>query len=78
MYIGGGIALLVVGAVLAFAVTDQISGVDLTVLGYICMAGGALAIILSLVLQQRRNNTSHRTVVERHDYDDTPPPPPRY
>lgn len=74
MYIGGGIALLVVGAVLSFAVTDSISGVDLTVLGYICMAGGALAIILSLVLQQQRNNTSHRQVVERRDYGNDQPP----
>lgn len=51
MYIGLGIFLLVVGAILSFAVRDGISGVDLTTIGYILMGGGALAVILSLVMR---------------------------
>jgi hypothetical protein len=72
MGIGGGIGLMVIGAILAFAVKDSISGVDLVMIGYICIAAGALAIILSLVLNAQRSTTTHREVVERHD-DTTPP-----
>ncbi|MBO1751041.1 hypothetical protein J4G33_04415 [Actinotalea sp. BY-33] len=73
MGIGSGIFLIVVGAVLAFAVRDSWDVVDLTVVGYICLGAGVLAVILSLVLNAQRANTSHREVVERHD-DRTPPP----
>jgi hypothetical protein len=55
MYIGGSIVLLAVGAILSFAVSDTVSGVDLVVVGYILMAAGALGIILSLVLNGQRN-----------------------
>ena len=72
MGIGGGIGLMVIGAILAFAVKSSISGVDLTMIGYICIAAGALALILSLVLNSQRMNTTHREVIERHD--DTVPP----
>ena len=73
MGIGGGIGLMIIGAILAFAVRDNISGVDLTMIGYICIGGGALALILSLVLNAQRTSTTHREVIERHD--DTSPPP---
>lgn len=53
MYVGLGIFLLVVGAILSFAVRDSISAVDLTMIGYIMMAGGALAVLLSLVMGNR-------------------------
>lgn len=67
MYFGGSIFLIALGAILAFAVQDAISGVDLVQVGYILMGAGALGIILSLVMSQRGD----RTVVERRD----PPPP---
>jgi len=55
MYIGLGIFLLVVGAILYFAVGDtSVAGIDLTTVGVILMIAGALAIILSLVLARRR------------------------
>ncbi len=81
MYIGGGIFLLVVGGILAFGVNDQsVGSLDLGAVGWICMAGGALAIILSLFLMQQRTNTSHVEVVERRDVGGPPLPPsdPRY
>ena len=65
MYFGGSIALIAIGAILSFAVQDSISGVDLPVVGYICMAAGALGIVLSLVANGRRDR-----VVAR---DDVPP-----
>lgn len=73
MGIGGGIGLIVVGAILAFAVRDGISGIDLTAIGYICMGGGVLALVIALVLNAQRSNTTHREVIERHD-DTTRPP----
>lgn len=64
MGIGAGIFLLAVGGILAFGVTDRISGVDLTVVGYILMGAGALGIALVLLLNGQRSRTSHTTVVE--------------
>ena len=53
MGIGTSIFLLAVGAILAFAVTDAISGVDLTVVGYILMAAGALGLLISMLVANR-------------------------
>ena len=72
MGIGGGIFLIVVGAILAFAVSDAIQGVDLGMIGYICMAAGVLTLVIALVVNAQRTNTSHREVIERHD-DRRPP-----
>ena len=71
MGIGGGIALLVIGAILSFAVSDAIDGVNLGLIGYICMGAGALMLILALVVNAQRSNTSHTAVVEHRE---TPPP----
>lgn len=56
MYIGSSLFLLAAGAILAFAVQDAVSGVDLTMVGYILIAVGALGLIISLVMngQARR------------------------
>ncbi|GAA3569061.1 hypothetical protein GCM10022197_26640 [Microlunatus spumicola] len=74
MGLGTGIALLVIGGILAFGVKDSFSAVDLTAIGYICMGGGVLVILLTLVLlQQRGRGTTRTSVVERRDIDGTPP-----
>ncbi|GAB4065637.1 hypothetical protein GCM10028777_15790 [Angustibacter speluncae] len=62
MGFGGGIFLLVLGGILAFAVKDSWDVIDLTVIGYICIAAGILAIILGLVTSQRRRTSE--TVVQ--------------
>ena len=67
MGIGGGIFLLVIGGILAFGVQDRLTDFDLSTIGYICMAAGALAIILVLVVNQQRSNTSHEAVVEHRE-----------
>lgn len=66
MGIGVGIFLLALGGVLAFAVTDRISGVDLTMVGYILMGAGALGLILAVIINGQRSRTSRtsRTIVE--------------
>lgn len=53
MGIGSSIFLLALGAILAFAVTDAINGVDLTVVGYILMAAGAIGVALFLTVFNR-------------------------
>lgn len=72
MSLGLGIFLLVVGGIFAFGVRDQWDVVDLTAIGYVCMAAGVLAIVLSLVINQQRRRRSHTHYVERND--GTPPP----
>ena len=54
MYIGLGIFLIVVGAILTFALNASTDVVNLEVIGWICMAAGVLAILLSLVVTNRR------------------------
>ncbi len=76
MGIGAGIFLLVVGGILAFGVRDSFSAVDLTVIGYISMGAGALAILLALVMNAQRSNTSHTEYVERRETGNPPPPAP--
>lgn len=57
MKIGGGIVLIVIGAILSFAVKDSLSGVDLTMIGYILMGGGVLFLLLSLLMGRRVSQT---------------------
>lgn len=54
MYIGLGIFLIVVGAILVFALNIDIPGVGDDTLGWILIVAGALAIVLSLALASRR------------------------
>ncbi|HEU4945955.1 MAG TPA: DUF6458 family protein [Kribbella sp.] len=60
MRIGAGIALIVAGAVIAFAVRDTSDTLNLTALGIIIMLGGAAGIWLSyrLANQRRRGSTT--------------------
>ena len=67
MGIGGSIFLIALGAILSFAIADMISGVDLTMVGYILMVAGVIWLIASLIMHQQRTNTRHTEHVERHD-----------
>jgi hypothetical protein len=77
MRIGTGIFLLALGAILAFAVDYDISGIELSTVGWILMAAGALAIVLFLTVWAPRDRPVGRAgvVEERRVYDDGPPPP---
>lgn len=71
MGLGTGIALLVVGGILAFGISnDFVPAINLPVIGYILMAAGALTIILVLVSQQRGATGG---VAERRDRPGQPP-----
>lgn len=74
MGIGSGIFLIVVGAILAFAIApDTWNVVNLNVVGYVMIAGGVIALALGMYYNKQRTNTSHREVVEQYT-DRTPPP----
>jgi membrane-bound ClpP family serine protease len=57
MSLGSGIALFVIGAILAFAVHVQVAWIDLQVIGYILMAAGVVGIIIGIVLLTRRRQS---------------------
>jgi hypothetical protein len=65
MTIGGSIVLVVLGAILYFAVEFDIAGLDINVIGVILMAAGVLGLILGLIATQRA--TSTRTVERERD-----------
>ncbi len=67
MRMGLGITLLVVGAILAFAVRDMVQGVDLSMIGWICMGAGVLALILGTIANTQATRTKRTNVVEHRD-----------
>lgn len=64
MSIGAGIALIVIGAILAFAVDLPNDYVNLDVIGYIMMGAGAVVFLIGLVLLVRRRQTDTVTRTE--------------
>jgi hypothetical protein len=48
MGIGGSIFLLALGAILAFAVNADISGLDINVVGYVLMLAGLIGLAITL------------------------------
>jgi len=63
MTIGGGIALVVIGAILAFAINLENAVVDLDLIGYILMGAGVLVFIIGIVLLMRRRQSVSTTRV---------------
>ena len=49
MLVAFGIVLVIAGAVLTFAVDAQVDNVDLAVIGWILMAGGAFSILAGAI-----------------------------
>jgi hypothetical protein len=49
MYIGPSLFLIAAGAILKFAVTETIAGIDIQTAGVILMVVGALGLLFSLV-----------------------------
>jgi len=76
MGIGTSIFLIALGAILKFAVTATVSGIELATVGTILMVVGVIGLLISLVwLMQanRRGVVAQERVVEREPYVD-----PRY
>jgi hypothetical protein len=53
MTIGGSIALIILGAILAFAVSLEVAGIDIQVVGVILMIGGLIGLVFGLVYWRR-------------------------
>lgn len=66
--IGGPIALMVIGAVMYFALQpSEAGGFDLRTLGVILGAGGLVWLLISLFLGTRKEETSVGTVTKTAD-----------
>jgi hypothetical protein len=65
--IGVSIFLLAVGAILTFAVDAQVSGLDISMVGIILMAAGAIGLLLTLLVWGPRSRRVTREQVVRDD-----------
>jgi hypothetical protein len=71
--IGASIFLIVVGAILTFALDAHIGGLNLDVVGWILMAAGVLGLIMTTLIWGRRRTVvaedpvEYRQVQERRD-----------
>jgi uncharacterized membrane protein HdeD (DUF308 family) len=70
MGVGVGVVLIVVGAILLWAVQVNIPFVSDDTLGIILIVAGVLAIILALVMNAQRTRTKH---VQENRYEGPPP-----
>lgn len=71
MTIGSGIALIILGAILAFGIdADQFGGINVQTIGYILMIGGLVGTLIGVGLMSRRTaprRTSRTEVVEQNE-----------
>ncbi len=70
MGIGTSIFLIAVGAILRFAVTTSVEGIELATVGLILMIVGIIGLLISLYLmsQARAAPVARERVVERDPY----------
>ena len=74
MTIGSSIFVIAVGAILRYAVNDEVESIDLETIGLILMIAGVVGLLLGLFLysqDRRRGDTVVQREVRR---DDVPPP----
>lgn len=64
MRIGASLFLIAVGAILKFAVTTQVNGVDVGTIGVILMVVGVVGLLITVALMTTRRRTD---VIHRHD-----------
>ncbi|MEA2399473.1 MAG: hypothetical protein QOK25_3029 [Thermoleophilaceae bacterium] len=76
MTIGTSIVLIAIGAILKYAVTAHVSGIDIQTVGTILIIVGILGLILSLLYTFAWSADARRRRGPDY-YDDGPPPPPR-
>ena len=66
MQIGTALFLLAVGAILKYAVTDSVDGINLETVGVILMVVGAVGVLLSLLMMSRARDAT--VVHERREH----------
>ncbi len=67
MSIGLGIVLVVIGAILLFAIEVEIPGIDDDALGWILILAGLLTVVLSLVMANAGRRRRSVVVTEHRD-----------
>jgi hypothetical protein len=73
MYIGTSIFLIALGAVLKFAVTATVAGIDIQTAGLILMVVGVIGLIISLFMMTAWSDRRRRdSVVDERRYRDEP------
>jgi len=72
MGLGLGLFLVAIGAILAWAVEKDVSGIDITAVGYILLVVGAVAILISLAFWSSWAGPGNFT--RRRTYADDAPP----
>jgi hypothetical protein len=71
MGIGASIFLIAVGAILAFAIDYNVSGIDLSVVGWILMVVGALGLVVTLVIWAPRRRQPGGQYGSQYGQDNT-------
>ena len=74
MTIGGSIALIIIGAILRFAITWTPQYVDIQAMGVILMLGGLVGLAISLALFFTRRRSQGTTQITEHRRYIEPPP----
>jgi hypothetical protein len=73
--LGTSIFLIAVGAILRYAVTTSVSGIELTTVGLILMIVGIAGLLLSVLymtMWSSRRGVVRERVVERDPYEEPP------
>ena len=72
MRIGSSLLLIAIGAILKFALTKSVSGINLSTVGVVLMLVGIAGLVISLVLAStaRRTDVVHHTA--SRDYVEPP------
>jgi hypothetical protein len=75
MPLGTSIFLIGVGAILRYAVTASVSGIDIATVGLILLIVGAIGLVISLFYMTAwapRRTAARERVVERDPYEEPP------
>jgi hypothetical protein len=70
--IAGGLALMILGAILRYAVTWHASWVNIDTLGAILMIGGAVGLLAGIALQTSKRRSQARSRVYEQRYYEEP------
>ncbi|HEY4536640.1 MAG TPA: DUF6458 family protein [Enteractinococcus sp.] len=67
MRYGGAIGLIVLGAILYFAVNVEVQPVDISLIGLICMIAGAVWLVINLIMDASARRRRVVPVEERRE-----------
>jgi uncharacterized membrane protein YhaH (DUF805 family) len=73
MGIGGSLVLIAIGAILKFAVTAKVSGIDLSTVGVVLMIIGIVGLLISIAFLTARRRTDVRYRRDGATYVEPPP-----